>query len=289
MSSGVWPVRGRLHDPLANMLISVQFGGIMSVSVLRLGQRGALALAVLGMISVLCTACGGTISPKAGFKPSILPFQISIGASGKSTIEGDVSWVTAIGEFSIGAQYQLPPRKPSSIYVILRNRHTGYDKIYEVRTNGGRFNAIVNGTTSITVTNDQVLIDVTNGKIRSVSFKQVSNQVAEASGAGWWPKTRHAVAARWDAGWSQSWYKPYGLAKWAYSDSTIEQWYGVGFVWFLLRLVFAIILALLDTLLTLGFLLGQLAFIAFGPTGRDVIYGLLVLGVMVIGIASMSR
>jgi len=37
-----------------------------------------------------------------------------------------------------------------------------------VRTDGEQFNAIVNGTTSITVTNDQVLIDVTNGNTRSL-------------------------------------------------------------------------------------------------------------------------
>lgn len=121
-----------------------------------------------------------------------------------------------------------------------------------MRTDGEQFNAIVNGTTSITVTNDQVLIDVTNGNIRSVTFKQVNNQIAEASSTSWWPKTRHAI-------------------------------------WFLIRLVFSIILALVDTVLTIGFLLGQLGFILFGPTGRDVIYGFLVLGAIVIGITAMAN
>jgi hypothetical protein len=260
----------------------------MSAPALRLGRRSASTLAVFALLGLLCTACGGTISPKASFKPRFLPFEISIGASGNSTIEGSISWVTDIGEFSIGAQYELPSHNNNDIYVILRNRGTGFDKVYKVRTDGEQFNAIVNGTTSITVANDQVLIDVTNGSIRSVTFKQVDNQITEASATGWMPKTRHAIAARWDAGWSQSWYKPYSLSKWAYADSTIEKWYGVGFVWFLLRLVFSIILALVDTVLTAGFLLGQLGFILFGPTGRDVIYGLLVLIVigMLIGIAA---
>jgi hypothetical protein len=256
---------------------------------LSLGRKSALTLVAFALLGLLCTACGGTISPQASFKSSVLPFEISIGASGNSTIEGNISWVTDIGQFSIGAQYELPPRNNSSIYVILRNHHTGYDKIYEVRTDGEQFNAIVNGTTSITVTNDQVLIDVTNGNIRSVTFKQVNNQIAEASATSWWPKTRHAIAARWDAGWSQSWYKPYGLSKWAYDDSTIDRWYGIGFVWFLIRLVFSIILALVDTALTIGFLLGQLGFILFGPTGRDVIYGFLVLGAIVMGITAIAN
>ncbi len=97
-------------------------------------------------------------------------------------------------------------------------------------------------------------------------------------------RSRHAG----DAGWAKSWYKPYGLARWAYSDSTIEKWYGAGFVWFLLRLLFSVFLGLIDTLLTLGFVLGQLAFIIFGPTGRDVTYGFLVLGFIVLVIAWLS-
>jgi hypothetical protein len=259
----------------------------MRAPALRLGQRGASALLVVVLFGLLCTACRGTVSPEASFKPQFLPFEISIGTSGDSTIEGSLSWTTEIGEFSIGAKYELPPRKDNSIYVILRNRHTGYDRIYEVRTDGDQFNAIVNGTTSITVTNDQVLIDVTNGSIRSVKFKQVNNQITEASNASWMPKTRHAIAARWDAGWSQSWYKPYALSKWAYSDSTIDKWYGIGFAWFLLRLILAILLALVDTVLTVGFLVGQLGFILFGPTGRDVVYGLTVLIVIGAGGAAM--
>ena len=256
--------------------------------IFKLGRKYASVLAAVALIGLLCTACGGTVSPEASFKPRFLPFEISIGASGHSSIEGSLSWTTEIGEFSIGAKYELPPKKSDSIFVILRNRHTGFDKVYEVRTDGDQFNAVVNGTTSITITNDQVLIDVTSGNIRSVAFKQVNNQISEASNASWMSRTGHAIAARWDAGWSQSWYKPYDLSKWAYSDSTINKWYGVGFVWFLLRLVLAIILALVDTVLTAGFLLGQLGFILFGPTGRDVIYGLMVL-IAIVAAGSAAR
>jgi hypothetical protein len=253
----------------------------MSVSALRLGRGSALAVVISLLLGLSLTGCGGTPTASVSFKGNFLPVGISISTDGKSFVQGDVSYATAIGTFSIGAKYDLPQRNSSSIYVILRNRHTGFDKVYEVRTDGAQFNAVVNGTTSITVTRDQVLIDITSGTIRKIAFKQVHSQLAEASNGGWWPGTRHAIAARWDAGWAQSWYKPYGMARWAYSDSTIEKWYGAGFVWFLLRLAFAIILGLIDTLLTLGFLLGQAAFIIFGPTGRDVTYGLIVLGVIV--------
>jgi hypothetical protein len=236
------------------------------------------------LLGLTLTGCGGTTTATASFKGSFLPVGISISTDGKSFVQGDISYATAIGTFSIGAKYDLPQQNSNSIYVILRNRHTGFDKVYEVRTDGAQFNAVVNGTTSITVTKDQVLIDITSGTIHKVTFKQVHSQLAEASSSGWWPTT----AARWDTGWVQSWYKPYGLARWAYSDTTIEKWYGAGFVWFLLRLIFAIVLALIDTLLTLGFLLGQAAFIIFGPTGRDVTYGFLVLATIVAVISAIA-
>jgi hypothetical protein len=258
----------------------------MSAATLRIGRKSALTLVLSLLLGLILTGCGGTIAPEVSFKPFYLPCEISIGYDGKSTIDGNVSCATDIGEFSIGAKYELPTQSSSSIYVILRDRKTGFDHVYAVHTQGGgEFNAVVNGTTSITVTNDQVLIDVTDGTIRQIRFKEVQNPIAEGSSGNWW---QQKVAVRWDAGWAQSWYKPYALAKWAYDDSTIERWYGAGFVWFLLRLVLAIALALVDTVLTVGFFIGQFAFIIFGPTGRDVVYGLMILFVVVTAIAAMA-
>jgi hypothetical protein len=95
---------------------------------------------------------------------------------------------------------------------------------------GYQFAAGVNGTTTISVSQDQVLIDVTTGKVQEITFKRVDSQLAEASGGiGWW----HTVTSRWDEGWARSWYKPFMLSSWAYDDSTITKWYGIGFLWFL--------------------------------------------------------
>jgi hypothetical protein len=253
----------------------------MSVSAPRFGWRSAASLTVLMLLCLLCTACGATVTPDASYKPPFLPFEISVGASGDSTIEGSISWATEIGEFSIGAQFELPPRRPESIFVILRNRNTGYDKVYEVQTDGEQFNAVVNGTTNITVTNDQVLIDVTNGNIRSVRFKQVTSPLHEDQATGWIPRAGHWTEARWDAGWSDSPYKPLDLTKLAYDDSTLMKWYGLGFVLFLLRLISAILLFFVDIVLIVIFLVSQLAFILFGLTGRNVFYGLFALLVII--------
>jgi hypothetical protein len=257
----------------------------------RVGERKIkITLAILSVLSLLglITACGGTAKPTFSFQGDFLPFAIHYSPPDHITFTGEKSYVTPIGEFSIGAEYELPEQAADSIYVILRDGNTGFDHIYQVHTDGEQFTAVVNGHTIISIVKDQVRIDVTAGDIETVSFKRAGSEIAEEGSTNWFASTWHATNARWDAGWSQSWYHPYGLAKWAYGDSTIEKWYGVGFVWFLLRLVLSIFLALLDTLLTIGFLLGQLAFMIFGPTGRDTIYGLLVLGAIVAIIAGRA-
>jgi hypothetical protein len=262
----------------------------ITVRVRDLGTSVHWRFALVVALATLCVACGGHVEPELHYKPAFLPVEFTIDSKGIS-VEGDSELATPIGSFSIGAQYSLPQPNPDTIYVILRNRRTGFDRIFQVQSGGDQFMAVVNGTTSISITNNQVLIDVTNGKIKRIAFKRVSNQIAEGSQGSWLQRVSHAANARWDEGWKESWYKPYALTGWAYSDSTINKWYGIGFVWFLLRLVLAIVCAIIDTILSLGFLLGQAGFLIFGPTGRDVIYGLLVLCVpiVVVGIAMIAE
>jgi hypothetical protein len=226
-------------------------------------RRNATLIVIATLLALICSACRGSVSPNFNYSaPAFLPFHISIGKQGgHPTISGNASWITELGVFSIGAQYELPPATPGYIRVIIRNRRTGFDSVYQVRTDGDQFAAVVNGTTTINVSQDQVLIDVTNGTIQDISFKRVNIQVGEAkSGIGWW----HTVTSRWDEGWARSWYKPYMLSSWAYDDSTVTKWHGIGFLWFLVRLVFACILGIVDTIFTALFLFGQLIVTIFG-------------------------
>jgi hypothetical protein len=235
----------------------------------------ALLLVLILLLVMICAACSGNLKPGLTYQPDFLPVNFNVTASGVS-IGGNRSLVTPIGTFSIGASYELLPRN-DSIYVILRNRRAGYDRIFAVRSGSDQFSAIVNGTTKVSVSNGQVIIDVTAGKIKKITFKRMVSAIPEGVNPNWAQRVWHDTLTRWDEGWRQSWYKPYALTRWAYDDSTIGRWYGVGFIWFLLRLILAIICCFIDTALSLGFLLGQLGFVCFGPTGRNVIYGLLIL------------
>ena len=237
-----------------------------------LSIKNTFCLALVILITIVCAACSeNNLGADVTYKPEFLPVHLSLNSSGVS-VGGDTSLVTPIGTFSIGASYQLPPSY-NSIYVILRNRKTGFDKIFEVRNAGDQFSAVVNGITAIDVSEGRILIDVTTGNIKEVTFKRVSSAIPKQSPPSW----LHSITARWDAGWKQSWYKPFSLTTWAYSDSTMGRWYGIGFIWFLLRLILAIVFFIIDAVLSLGFLLGQISFLFFGPTGRNVIYGILIL------------
>jgi hypothetical protein len=237
-----------------------------------LSIKKTFCLALVFLITIVCAACSeNNLGAGVTYKPEFLPVHLSLDSSGVS-VGGDTSFVTPIGTFSIGASYQLLPAY-NGIYVILRNRKTGFDQIFEIRNVGDQFSAVVNGITSIDVSNGRILIDVTAGNIKEVTFKRASSEIPKQSTPSW----LHSITARWDAGWQQSWYKPFVLTRWAYDDSTMGRWYGIGFIWFLIRLILTIVLFIIDAILSLGFLLGQIGFLFFGPTGRNVIYGILVL------------
>lgn len=166
------------------------------LSFLRIFQRRLSRLAAIALIGTVCAGCGNNVNTVASLKFYFLPVALSIGPSGVS-IEGVKSLATPIGTFSIGALYDLPPRDPGSIYVILRNRHTGFDKIYKVQAGADQFTAVVNGTTNISVTNGQVLIDITGGAIKRVAFKRVSDQISQRENPNLLAKAWHTTAIRW--------------------------------------------------------------------------------------------
>jgi hypothetical protein len=147
-----------------------------------------------------------------------------------------------------------------------------------VRAGGDRLDAVVDGRTEIAVEDGRVTIDVSGAKVKTIQLKQ-SRVVAAAGPTGvalWW----HNGMSRWNAGYDRSPYKPFMLTRWAYDDSTMSSFYGVGFIWFLLRLALAIMLSIVDLLLTAVFLIAQFFNYFFGPTGANIVWGIFLLAVL---------
>ncbi|KXK63570.1 hypothetical protein AWW66_02115 [Micromonospora rosaria] len=211
----------------------------------------------------------------------MLPVALTVGPDGVA-VEGDTGVVTPIGEFSIGAQYSLPSRSKDEIYVLLRDQKkgkSGFDKVFRVRAVGDQLTVVVNGSSTIQVKDGQVLIDVTDGAVKKVQFKRVGQAAVKEGGDSYWSK----VGAKWDKGWDSSLYKPFVFTRWAYDDSTIGKWCGLGFVWFLVRLALTIVLLFVDLALTSIFLVAQVAYLFWAGTGRNIVWGVATLAVIISG------
>ncbi|MFY1704442.1 MULTISPECIES: hypothetical protein [Micromonospora] len=241
----------------------------------------------LVLLCLVLTGCDPETSGKVRYKPVLLPVALTVGPNGVA-VEGETpSVVTPIGEFSVGADYSLPSRGKDAIYVLLRDRSkgkSGFDQVFRVQAGGDQLTVVVNGTTTIQVKDGQVLIDVTDGAVKKVQFKRVDQATVKEGGESYWSK----VGAKWDKGWDSSLYKPFVFTRWAYDDSTIGKWCGLGFVWFLMRLALTIVLLFVDLALTAVFVVAQVAYLFWAGTGRNIVWGVATLAVIVSAFRWMS-
>ncbi|MGR6916036.1 hypothetical protein ACU635_17495 [[Actinomadura] parvosata] len=252
---------------------------IVPVAPAALVRRGARAVhslptvvrVLMVAVAVLAASgCAGT-DIKASYHPPFLPVKLEWGPGGLN-ITGESQLVTPLGVIAIGAEYPLPGKKADALYVIFRDHLTspdhpeiaGHDHIYQVDSGAGQFTAVVNGTALIQVTDRQVLIDVPAGTVQTVEFKGAQPIVKERVST---------FGEQWQAYWDACFYSPMMLSRWAYDDSTIGDWFGLGFLWFLARLVLAMVLGVVDLMLLVGCTAAAGCFALFGPTGRNMAYG----------------
>lgn len=236
---------------------------------------GSILLVFLFPILSLLSACDPSTSGEIEYQPVLLPIKLTYNGS-SIDIKGEKEIVTFIGTFSIGAKYALPDSDPDAIYVIIRNHKeppAGFDHIYKVRTGSGDFSAVVNGRTVIQVVDRQVLIDVTDSQVEDIQLKNVE-PVPTANGSN--------LIEKWDEYWTWAPYKPFSLFTWAYDDSTMSKWYGLGFVYFLIRLALALVLLVFDLILTAVFLVACVAYLLLGADARNVVFGIFALPLFII-------
>jgi len=233
----------------------------------RIGFAHTLVLIIFMIILAACGEGNGNV--QGSYKPAFIPFKITYSPEGGVAVSGDQSIVTPLGEFSIGAKYSLPQRHADAVRVVIRDQTAGFDKVDDLGGHGGDFEATLNGTTKIQVHDRTIRIDVTQAQVESIEFKPAEATIQETS-----PNLLTKGFDRWQAYWHGAFYSPLALSRWAYDDSTMGKWYGVGFIWFILRLILALILGILDIILLLVCTFAACFYVFFGATGRNIAYGL---------------
>ena len=146
-------------------------------------QHATIQALLISLVTLLLVGCSASVS----YKPPLLPVKLVIDNAGNISVEGEVSIVTFVGEFSIGAEYTLSS-KPDSILVIIRDRNKGtrgLDTIYRVRTSGDEFTVVLNGETTVQVVNKQVIIDVTNANVKTIEFRRADEDTKVAISGFW--------------------------------------------------------------------------------------------------------
>lgn len=106
---------------------------------------------------------------EAKYQPPLLPCSIGIDSDGRPFLELEASIVTPVGTFSIGGEFPMS-RSSDYSYVVIRNRSTATDTVYELQTEGEELRVYLDGKAELSIKKRRVTIDITNGNVRHILF-----------------------------------------------------------------------------------------------------------------------
>ena len=233
-------------------------------------KRGILlSVAIVQLVLLLCaSSCDNStgVEGEVGYQPPFLPFRFVLDNHGEVSIQGETQLVTFLGVFDINMKVPIKVEEDNLIIIIKDTNRVGEEiVVYEYKIESGQdeFVAVVNGRTAIGISQRQVVIDVSDGTVESIEFQKAprSGNLIEIEGKdGFWKPFPFG-------------YKPFMLASWAYDDSTMEKWYGLGFLWFLIRLIVATPLFIVDLFITTNMVPAVIAHSLLGETAKNVCCG----------------
>ena len=117
----------------------------------------------------VCVSCEGRVS----YEPPVLPVSFLVNESGDISIVGEASMVTFLGEISIGSKFNLKEQKRGLLVVFKdeKAKGGGRKEYYLVNTGDREIVAVVDGKTRIEAQERRIKIDITNSKLRKITFK----------------------------------------------------------------------------------------------------------------------
>lgn len=141
--------------------------------ILRQGLRSRILLVALST-AFLCSSCASNtpVTADIGYSPPFLPVTLTVDTSGHIALHGDLSIVTPVGTFSIGANVSSSMESvPGGTLLIIRHREDGKlsDTVYTIHRQ--KIVVVTNGKTIITVTNSRVFIDASKGRVMHISVQ----------------------------------------------------------------------------------------------------------------------
>jgi len=237
-----------------------------------LSSRLTIILVALLAATLLTASACSSQNVEVSFQPFTLPVKITW-KKGEIEISGERDIVTPVGTIKINAGVTLEEPDEEFFYVTLRDKQRDVDHVYKVNAGAGAFHAVVNGTTHIQAENRHVLITVKEGEIKTIEFRKAQSTLSQEK-PGPVDKVIDHIVGRWNEYWESTWHPPFAWARWAYDDSTMGAVPPFGFLWFLVRLVAAIILGLIDLVLLALCFLAAIAFIIGGTVLMNIVYGI---------------
>jgi hypothetical protein len=109
---------------------------------------------------------GIEVRPYVEYKPPFLPIKFVYDKSGIS-VAGDLSFVTPLGTFTMGASAPIVAWDEHDLPLILRDRQHRTDTMYMI-SGGENAQIIANGRATIEVNRDRVVVEVLEGHVIEV-------------------------------------------------------------------------------------------------------------------------
>lgn len=228
-----------------------------------------VGLLLLSFIISGCDEISGAKELRYVQAPLFLPAELIVNHRGNVSIQGDTTIVSLVGTLN-PSRISIAAEDDSLIVIILNENkdETEQYTAYRIKTGEVDYDIVLDGENIIHPKDRQVEVDITDGNIETIAFKKA-------------PETKPGLQVRaGDKEWKEAWaslpfgYEPGMLTQWAYDDSTIKKWYGLGFLWFLTRLMLAAILFVVELYVyLLLMIIVDLIYIPFGETARNVSIG----------------
>ena len=131
-------------------------------------RRAAIFVLLIAVLIASASASCSAPDFYLEYRPPVLPIRFTIARSGIS-VAGDLSFVTPLGVFSLGAELPVYRFGSDDLVLILRDKQRNTDNVYRINQ-GRNARIVVDGVVTIEVSRDKVIVEVSAGRVVDVHY-----------------------------------------------------------------------------------------------------------------------